>query len=206
MSRKGFISIRTVMAHIKRMQDETGIKSVPSASAQNFDSCAGHTDPLELQPQITSALQYWKTQYPIIYHFAVLQISSGARVSEILRLHSNDITPDSRIILRSLKGGSDRVFQMSIDQEWLQRERSMKRYLFRDLSRFVIHRQYVKQGISAYFGKNTKRSTTHLFRHLVALDLKQTGDQTHAIKTGLGQKTDKAADHYKTEIRRENDQ
>ena len=205
MPRKGTYTINHLLDIMARERGEKRTKSVPSSPAQIFDSCAGHDEYREIHIRISSALDFWKIHYPLLYHFAAIQLYSGARVSEILRLHSSSITADGRILIHALKNGNSRIVQPPIDQEWLQKERSLGRYLFADLSRFVIHRQYVKQGISAYFGDNVKRSTTHIFRHLVALDLKQIPESTNAIKTGLGQKTDTSADHYKAEIRRQSD-
>lgn len=205
MSRKNLITITTVMHHINRLNNQRGIKSVPSPLAQTFDSCDSNIELEEMHLTIEIALKHWKKHYPIIYHFAVIQLASGARVSELLRLHSNDISEQNRIFIRSLKNGVNRTVQITVETEWLQRERSLNRYLFPDLSRFVIHREYVKQGVAAHFGNNSKRSTTHLFRHLVGLDLKSISDETEAIKAGIGQKTDQATNYYKTKIRRKND-
>lgn len=206
MPRKGTYSINTLLKVIAKKTNGTGTKSVTTAPAQTFDLCKDDQEPAQLHLQISSALKHWQINYPILYYFATIQLQTGARVSEILRLHSKEITPDGRILIRSLKGGNDRVVQISDLAPWLNLERSKSRYLFRDLTRFVIHHNYVKQGISAYFGNNQKRSTTHLFRHLVGIDLTHLEDHTHGIKTALGQKTDSAADHYKTKVRRQNDQ
>jgi integrase len=206
MPQKGTYSINTILKVIARKEKELAPKSVLSAPAQTFDLCKTQQQPVQLHLQIRSALNYWKIKYPILFNFATIQLQSGARVSEILRLHSKEITPDNRILIRSLKGGNDRIVQISGIDKWISSERTKSRYLFQDLTRFVIHHNYVQQGISAHFGNNTKRSTTHLFRHLVGIDLNHLENSTHGIKKGLGQKTDKAADYYKTKIRREDDQ
>lgn len=202
MPNQGFTSVTHVIHAINRMRNETPAKSVPSPSAQNFDSCNAGAELQEIQMAILNALEHWKRSWPLLYYFAMIQSESGARVSEILRIHSTDITPEGRIRLYALKRGNPRVIRVPEIIPWLIRERSFQRNIFMDLNRFAIHREYVKQGIAAYFGQNTKRSTTHLFRHLVGIDLNQLKDGTHAIRHGLGQKTDTAADHYKTTPRR----
>ena len=202
MSRKGTYSITNVLHLIRKNSDHKRTLSVPSPTAQTSDLCASGTGTQDLEKQISSALNYWERSWPIMYRFATFQLYSGARVSEILRLHSNDITTNGRVLIRPLKGGNPRIVQIPDLTEWMRSEKPKGRYLFRDLTRFVIHREYVKQGISAHFGSNMKRSTTHLFRHLVGLDLKQINGEENATRIGLGQKTDKAADHYKVEVRR----
>lgn len=206
MPRKGTYNINTVLKIIQRKQNEKRTKSVTSPPAQTFDLCNGQESLQRLHFLVSSALEDWKISYPILYKFAVMQISTGARVSELLRIHSKEISPEGRILIRALKGGNDRVEKIPELTPWLIKERSKSRYIFQDLTRFVIHHRYLEKGISAYFGKNSKRSTTHLFRHLVGLDMNQLKDSTHGIKTALGQKTDKAANYYKTQARRENDQ
>lgn len=200
MPNKGFISITHVLDAIDRKRGVSRHKSVPNRPAQISDLCDVGPGLPAMATTIKAALQHWRSHWPLIYYFATIQIETGARVSEILRITSHDISADSRIRIHALKNGIDRIVRVPQISDWLQRERSMKRRLFADLNRFQIHRAYVKQGIAAYFGSNTKRSTTHLFRHLVGLDLNSLKEPQHAIRSGLGQKTDKAADHYRTDL------
>jgi len=201
MAQKGFISITHVIHHINRNRKNSGLSSAPNPSAQNFDSCKHGIGEEELQIRIASALEVWKKDQHQLYYFAVLQAETGARVSELLQIHSRHITENGRINLTTLKKGNTRILEPLSNRQWYISERSKSRFLFQDLNRFAIHREYVKHGISAHFGKNIKRSTTHLFRHLVGLDLSTLEDPTHSIKTALGQKTESAANFYTTKIR-----
>lgn len=205
MARKGFITILHVQQKIGMFPKKERTKSAPSSSAQTFDLCEIQSGRESLHFSIDQALKLWDQTYPIMAKFARFQRQSGARVSEILRIHSSDISPEGRIHLRSLKNGIDRIIHPVDDLQWYISERIKGRFIFQDLTRFVVHHNYVKQGITAFFGHNTKGSTTHIFRHLIGSDLANLKDSTHAIKLNLGQKTDTAADHYKPQKRREND-
>lgn len=202
MSVKNFVTIRHILQNISKITGQEYTKRIPSPSAQTFDLCEDQSKIMAMESIITDALQTWKNTYPIMHKFAIIQLASGARVSEILRLTSGDISEKGRVLITASKGGSNRIIEIPELTPWLIRERFLERSIFQDLNRFAVHREYKKQGISAKFGINQKHSTTHLFRHLLALDLQHIKDPTNAIKTGLGQKTDQATDYYKTQIRR----
>ena len=201
MGAKGFISITHVIHHINRQRKAAGLTTVPNPSAQTLDLCSGHSSHQPLEILISSAMEHWQKDHPLMYHFAMLQAETGARVSELLQIHSRHITENGRINLDTKKGGNTRILEPITNRQWYISERSKSRYLFQDLNRFQIHREYVKHGIAAHFGKNIKRSTTHLFRHLVGLDLSTLANPTHSIKTALGQKTESAATYYQAKIR-----
>jgi integrase len=205
MSKKGFTSITHVIHHINRIRKKEGLFPVPNPSAQTFDLCSMDTGIEEIQNAILSAVEIWKRSFPLLANFTTLQYETGARVSEILQIHSSHITEKGRINLTTLKKGNTRILEPISNREWIISERSKGRYLFHDLNRFQVHRKYVEFGIAAYFGNNVKRSTTHIFRHLVGMDLSTLANPNHSIRIALGQKTEQAAEFYKTAIRGKDD-
>jgi len=193
------------MQRLRVIEKNKRTKSVPTSSAQTFDLCEVADPNHNMQCLITDALKSWQINYPIMHKFALLQLATGARVSELLRITSGQISPEGRIHIIALKGGNDRIVLVEPLRTWLIHERSLGRSIFQDLNRFSIHREYVRQGLAIKFGNNSKNSTTHLFRHLVGIDLNELDNGRHAIRQGLGQKTEEAADYYAVAARRKND-
>jgi len=187
------------------MTDQPGTRPVPCPNAQTSDLCIDGSTEMAIRSAINSALGLWKRSQPILYHLAVLQLNTGLRISEILSIHSSHISPEGRIFVKGSKGSRSRIVQPPTDLEFWLKEKDLNRYVFKDLNRFHVYREYRNRGISAKFGSNIKFSVTHLPRHLVGLDLKNINNAKEAIAINLGHRGDASADHYTSEIRRKND-
>lgn len=128
--------------------------------------------------------------------FIDLHYSSGCRVSELLRLHTSNITPSGSVFVEGLKNSGDRYIYSSYFRLELIKLRKSNRYLFSEYSRFFIYRLYKQKGLYLTFNKSSNAAVTHVFRHLAAVTNSQTSEDVSALKSFFNHKSSKSTAHY----------
>lgn len=181
---------------IAKMNGTKAPKSVSRSNTQTSELCELGQSVEQIRKLQSLALERWKRDHPLLFHFALFQFHTGCRVSEVLSIHSSYITKEGSVYVKGLKGSADRVLKIPEDVHWWidQREKGCK--VFGDLDRFHIYREYRKQGISAIFGKNEKASVTHLPRHVISIDHATSAAGSKAVQIHLGHKDERSAETY----------
>jgi site-specific recombinase XerD len=131
-----------------------------------------------------------------LYHFAVIQMESGLRTSELISLLHSDITVTGTFRIRGKKRSHSRMISPGISREFLLRHREMRRDPFREFDRFYIRREYKKVGINFYFQGDKKRTVTHIFRHLYVSGMLTAGIEVNEASKFIGHKSVSSTEHY----------
>lgn len=174
------------------------INAVPIPSAQTtILSAPPNITTTRKQSQINDIMKSSRLMYNeklILF----IQVCYGCRVSEVLNISVNSISQDGRLVLKGLKGSSDRL--IFIDANLFNLDIIFKRYvkLGDYTNRFRLYREVsILQSCYSY-GSNKKKSITHGFRHEFVLDLLSTNMSKESISNVLGHKSVKNLKYYES--------
>ena len=120
----------------------------------------------------------------------------GLRISEALHIGPGDISSNGTIKVKGLKGSSDRFVTISKHVGYLISCKLRYKYPFEVYSRYFVHRELIKLGMYMTFEGGSKRSTTHLFRHLKGLEVYSISGSEVDVSKVLGHKNVKNAKYY----------
>ena len=130
-----------------------------------------------------------------------LMIMYGLRVSEMLGIRYHDVMRNGSVLVRGLKGSSDRVcYDSYMMKEWLYiaSSGSCDLSLF---NRFYVYRLLKKMGLYGRYGNNANNSVTHNSRHVKGLEMKNSGVAIEVIQHEMGHKSIKSTGYYVTDKR-----
>lgn len=125
-----------------------------------------------------------------------LQFMYGLRITSLLNLTTSDITQSGALRIKQGKGSEDLIVYSQRYSEYLQKIRNVSGSKICDYSRFYFYRLYMKKGLYEEYGKNMKRSVTHMFRHNIALSMKNSNISVEEVKRFLGHKSIKSTRNY----------
>lgn len=125
-----------------------------------------------------------------------LQYLYGLRISSALHVRFCDITSNGGIYIRQGKGSESLIVYSRIFPERLMRIKSESREFILNFSRYYFYRYYKKVGLYSEFSGNTNKSVTHLFRHNIALSLKEDMISKQDVKRFLGHRNIKSTGSY----------
>ena len=130
------------------------------------------------------------------YYFALIQMSGGLRVSEVLRIRIYDVTATGLIKIKVLKGGNNKVINVHEAKDFL-RQCVKNAYLpWQDWNRFFIYREYKRLGFPSIPTGQNKHAVTHLFRHLQTAELKSINTNEKDVAGFLGHKSLSSQKNY----------
>ncbi len=190
------LGILEVQKAINQKSGKPAPKSVPTPCAQTARLCTLGNDQVTLAKQVQASLIALKNSNPPCWLIAMILLESGCRVSEVLTINSASISPQGRVMIKGKKGSNDRIIHPITIAPQMIKLRKRNGPIFAEISRFHVYRAFRSVGLSHIFDGRSKASVTHLFRHLVAIDLELTQHGKAAITTGLGHKSAESADHY----------
>ena len=131
-----------------------------------------------------------------LYYFALIQMSGGLRVSEVLNISVYDITPTGLIKIKTSKHGNNKIINASEARGFLLNCLKTKYIPWQDWDRFFIYREYKKIGFpSVQVGEN-RHAVTHLFRHLQTAELRTINANEKEVASYLGHKNLKSQENY----------
>jgi integrase len=131
-----------------------------------------------------------------LYYFAVIQMESGLRTSELISVLHSDITVTGSFRVRGKKRSNSRMISPGIARDFLLKCREIKKDPFREFDRFFIRREYKKVGINFYFEGDKKRTVTHIFRHLFVSGMINAGIEINEASKFIGHKSVTSTEHY----------
>lgn len=186
----------------KNHNSKQGINSVLTPPAQFAEPC-------ELRSLAAAAkclndmLSIENKEYPaIVKALTELHFLYGLRISEVLQVQHQQIMNDGSILIKGLKGSSDRlVYPVNYRDVWL-RLKSQNASIPSYLNRYYFYRIYKKKGIYATLQANKKASVTHIIRYIYINRLINNNASIDQIQQLIGHKTIKSTLHYANRIKR----
>ena len=131
-----------------------------------------------------------------LYYIFVLQLNSGARISEVLGIKPNDIMANGNVRLRGKKGSDNRIITGGEATEYLLKCRSTLTYPFSDYNRKFIWSIYKKFGIEIEVNTSGKKAVTHSLRHIMVNSARQIGIENKETAKYIGHKNESNTKNY----------
>ena len=187
---------RDLILHNYKDPSTTGVNPVPNPSAQTTKLLHGNIKELaEITALLHNLLRNDVVPEPV-KAVAGLMFEHGLRISEVLRIEKRDISVSGHIRIKGLKGSNSRVVLSNIMRKFWTTSPEYMFPIVNTYSRFYFYRWFKKMGLYKIFGDNKKYSVTHLFRHALALHLKEEFEDTQLTQQYLGHKNIKSTLHY----------
>lgn len=165
-----------------------GIKSVSNTSAQITKLCEPGTEAERSYSDVVRVFDIARRESYALYVLLRLMFDNGLRVSEALQINAKDISFNYCIVVKGLKGSSNRVINASEFKDWLKIYRGLNCNPFSQFDRFFIYRYLKKHGVSHVYQGNVKASVTHQARHLVGQSVDSMNNGVDLIAKVLGHK------------------
>lgn len=196
VSKDGKINDRFLFQVLYPLQNKRLIKSVPNPIAHNTNPCASLFNVNATVLQFQSAILQLKSIDINVYRIALIQFSSGARITQVLRLNSSMIANSGLITLPALKFSNEIIVSIPELTSFFLYCKQSGSAPFVNLDRFYVYRLYKKVGLYIYFGKHYKQAVTHSFRYLFAQSLIDNNQQLESAQTFLRHKSINSTKHY----------
>lgn len=126
----------------------------------------------------------------------MLQLVSGARISEVLNVRSQDIVNSQQVIIRGLKGSRDRLITLLFESDYLKMCYITKRQPFAGLDRFKMYRFYKRYGIVLRTKSGTNNKVTHRLRYDYILKIQSFTHNIDSTADLVGHKSTHSTSHY----------
>jgi integrase len=115
-------------------------------------------------------------------------IEGSLRVSEVLAIQPKDITPTGKILIKSMKGGNERLISSGEAKEFILKCKEIRRIPFEGCSRFWVYREFKKFGIYFQSSTSSKTSVTHAIRHITTASNRMVTNSNEVLAEQLGHK------------------
>ena len=148
---------------------------------------------------ITDAQNVWRKENTSLYYISVLVFNYGLRISEVLNVRYSDFRSNNILVIQGSKGSHNRLIQSDELAKYYGQQQKNTNKIFWCYSRFYVYREFVNKGLSFRFGDNKVNSVTHSGRHLLMLNLKQSGIELEDIQSYIGHKNIKNTKIYAEE-------
>lgn len=178
----------------KSVHDRT--KPVPTPSAQYTTLGGGQRVLEQSTDSYLSTLETIKNKNPILHAIGWLLFTYGLRVSEVLNIQGTHLRNGQKIWIPGLKRSGDRYINYSYISSVILSMGKNSRQIFEGYSRHWVYREFKKLGIEIEVKKGGKKAVTHAGRHLVAQELKSSGDPVTSIQGFYQHKSVKSTEHY----------
>ena len=141
-------------------------------------------------------LELMKKEDIKLYYIAKLMQIGALRVSEVLSINPKDISRTGHVVIRSKKGGDNRVIYTGEVSDYLLNCKRLSIIPFRLYDRHYIYREFKKRGIVYESNYSTKKSVAHSIRHSIVDCARREGFEKDSIKRITGHKSDKVVELY----------
>ena len=135
-------------------------------------------------------------QLGVFYDIIMIQIASGARISEVLNIEYTDLLEPHFIVLKGLKGSGSRVIPVPECAKYIGDCITNKVHPFQHISRFQVYRFYKRMGFYTTLKGKQNKAVTHSFRRLYINELIKGGHNVKIAKESIGHKSEKSTKHY----------
>lgn len=180
---------------VRSKRDSARIKSVVNGSAHFTKQCEAVDGSLDSGDVLVGAVASLRRIDERVWCVAVIQMVSGARISEVLSLDFRNILANGTIALRGKKRSEDRIVSCGDAWSYLSKCRDAGVHPFEGLNRFYVYRCYKKAGLVLGHGIGSKDSVTHALRHLYVFEAKKVVS-TEVIQNQIGHKSINSTNHY----------
>lgn len=180
----------------KQTQGFAPIKKEPKPNAQNAKECNtsyNNSREVELLYKLLGSI---KVAEPTVYIILLMQIRYGFRISEVLGIRVCDISSYGRVLVKGLKGSSDRVVDFPEIHSLGFKGGLSTNKVFQGYSRFYVYRVYKRFSIGALMQGNKKVSVTHYPRYLAVQDVARMAGGLEVAGTFIGHKNIKNTEIY----------
>lgn len=181
------------------------IKSVLTSSAQTATLCGGRGGvPDGLHARIMEVLQNSNVGYSdkavieIMYNF-------GLRISEVLQINSSSVNSRNQIVIKGLKGSSNRLITPVMFSDYWQKVRLYNCKDHSSPGRFYYYRLFRKLGFISLAAGNEKNSVTHFFRHNFVTEIMKETENIEIAKELIGHKNSNSTKYYDDEQRKQSE-
>lgn len=172
------------------------VKPVTSPPAQCAELCELRT----LDGVVKAAMQlieHKDKRFPIcVSAICELQFLHGLRISEVLRIKSQDIMSNGSIRVLASKGSENRIVYSLKHREFWEYMRLNSLCLPSYINRFYIRRVYITKGIYAYISGKKQQSVTHALRYNFIRELLANNVNIEDIQKQIGHKQLNSTIHY----------
>ena len=172
------------------------VKSVLTPIAQSPALC-------QLRNDSDSELFIFLSSFNNNIYISVLQLAViellflyGLRISEILNILPNHISPSGALTIKGSKGSKTRVVYSVYFQSFWTNLATGCLPISQTYDRFYFYRLFKKLGIYGNFGKTSKNSVTHYFRHRIIKQMQSDGNSNEEISNFIGHKSPKSLNYY----------
>lgn len=176
-----------------RKRQDNPFSSPLAQYANLLQDCSRYSS---LISQVTALISPLSSVPFLLKLFIDLHYSSGCRVSELLQLHSSNITPAGGVFVKGLKNSGNRYIYSSHFRLELIQMRKLNKILFSEYSRFFIYRFYKQNGLFLKFDNSNNSAVTHVFRHLSAVTDCESSENIAALKAYFNHKSIISTTHY----------
>ena len=125
-----------------------------------------------------------------------LQFTAGLRISDLLKINYNNITPNLLIAIEQGKGSNVLNVQPVFYREIWRAVRDNKLSPMQNFNRFWFYKLYKKLGIVMNNGAGRNNSVTHAPRKLLAQELYANDNNLEIAKNALGHKDERSTLYY----------
>lgn len=146
--------------------------------------------------QIGEKLESQKKLLGDYYYLFLLQWKTGCRISEALNIQAEDCEESGVILIKGLKGSSDRAVNISEMKPVIKKAKRRNMPLFFSMNRFTAYRLLKKMGIQKLKKGRQRESVTHIFRDEHAKSIRKVKGSAKVIGNALGHKSLKNTDFY----------
>ena len=133
-----------------------------------------------------SRLEVLKKDRKLEFLLISLIYREGLRVSEALSITHASLLANRWIVVKGLKGSSDRLIEDAELVGLLRDLSSVGSGLFNVFDRFYVYRLFKSLNINYSSGSSSKLSVTHAGRHLLVKNMRSMGISEELIKTKMG--------------------
>ena len=196
VNKNGVINQKKLFTYLYGKPVNVRSKSGLSPSAQNPVMYDAGNDWEAVQEAVSIAMKHAFRTHRAFYYFALIQMSGGLRVSEVLHIHIYDVTATGLIKVKVLKGGNDKVINVHEAKDFLKQCVKNAYLPWQNWNRFYVYREYKRLGFPSIPTGQNKHAVTHLFRHLQAAELKKIKVDEKTLAGYLGHKSLKSQQSY----------
>lgn len=187
-------------AFINLLTSKDGTNSSISPSAQSSGLLRTNNAECLLSDAAMEFILHNST-YPIDFKYLVyLLLVSGCRISEALKVNSNDITGSYRVHLRGSKGSNDRIIFLPPLPFGTLNVGSGNYPIWQVYSRFYVYRVLKQHGIYLSKEGNQNKAVTHAFRNAYAAELQTIVGSSELKSQAMGHKSLKSKKYYEQKL------
>jgi integrase len=182
------------LIYSNRVKDRT--KPVLNPSAPSSTLCEPVYDLISKIEGLQNALNDAKIKSRELYNLILCLSNNGLRISEVLNLSPDKISPAGRFMIKGLKGSNDRIINDPSISDYLLICKKNNSYPFKTFNRFFVYRYLKSFGVKFDSIHSSKHSITSSFRHKAIQDVNIITNKIETKSAYIGHKNTKTTEHY----------